>query len=52
MDKRWTSIYLDYRWFRLATTKRPLRDTFDNTDYIINLDMIQKGILEELLELK
>lgn len=34
------------------STKRPLRDTFDNTDYIINLDMIQKGILEELLELK
>lgn len=31
------------------TTKRPLRDTFDNIDYIINLDMIQKGILEDLL---
>lgn len=32
------------------TTQRPLRDTFDNTDYIINLDMVQKGILEELLK--
>lgn len=32
------------------STQRPLRDTFDNTDYIINLDMIQKGVLEELLK--
>lgn len=32
------------------STKRPLRDTFDNTDYIINLDMIQKGVLEELIQ--
>lgn len=31
------------------STQRPLRDTFDNTDFIINLDMIQKGVLEELL---
>lgn len=32
------------------STQRPLRDTFDNTDYIINLDMIQKGVLEGLLK--
>lgn len=32
------------------TTQRPLRDTFNMTDYIINLDMIQKGILAELLQ--
>jgi type II restriction enzyme len=31
-------------------TQKPLRDTFNNTDYIINLDMIQKGILEKLLQ--
>ena len=36
-----------YGW---KTTQRPLRDTFNTTDYIINLDMIQKGILEELLK--
>lgn len=36
-----------YGW---KTTQRPLRDTFNNTDYIINLDMIQKGVLEELLK--
>ena len=36
-----------YGW---KTTQRPLRDTFNTTDYIINLDMIQKGVLEELLK--
>ena len=36
-----------YGW---KTTQRPLRDTFNTIDYIINLDMIQKGILEELLK--
>ena len=36
-----------YGW---ETTQRPLRDTFNTTDYIINLDMIQKGVLEELLK--
>ena len=32
------------------STQRPLRDTFNKTDYIINLDMIQKGVLEALLK--
>lgn len=32
------------------TTQRPLRDTFNVIDYIINLDMIQKGVLEELIK--
>ncbi len=36
-----------YGW---KTTQRPLRDTFNTIDYIINLDMIQKGVLEELLK--
>lgn len=31
-------------------TQRPLRDTFDTTDYILNIDMVQKGVLEELLK--
>ncbi len=30
-------------------TQRPLRDTFDTTDYILNIDMVQKGVLEGLL---
>ncbi len=36
-----------YGW---KTAGRPLRDTFNAIDYIINLDMIQKGVLEELLK--
>lgn len=31
-------------------TQRPLRDTFDTTDYILNIDMVQKGVLENLLK--
>ena len=30
-------------------TQRPLRDTFDAIDYILNITMLQNGILEELL---
>lgn len=36
-----------YGWQK---TQRPLRDTFDTTDYILNIDMVQKGVLEELLK--
>lgn len=31
------------------TTQRPLRETFDETDYILNLHMLEKGILEEVI---
>ncbi|MEG2928201.1 MAG: type II restriction endonuclease [Oscillospiraceae bacterium] len=31
------------------TAKRPLRETFDRTDYIMNIEMINKGLLEEIL---
>jgi type II restriction enzyme len=31
------------------TTKKPLRETFDRTDYILNINMILKGILEKIL---
>lgn len=31
-------------------TQRPLRDTFNTTDYILNIDMVQKGVLENLLK--
>ena len=33
------------------TTQRPLRDTFNVTDYILNIDMVQRGVLEELSNL-
>jgi type II restriction enzyme len=32
------------------TTKKPLRETFDITEYIINLDMINRGVLDEILK--
>jgi type II restriction enzyme len=32
------------------TTKKPLRETFELTDYILNLDMIKEGCLDEILK--
>lgn len=31
------------------STSRPLRETFDHNDYIVTLNMLEKGILEQLL---
>jgi len=31
------------------TTKKSLRESFDKVDYILNLDMVQKGILEDII---
>lgn len=31
------------------TAKRPLRETFDITDFVININMIEQGLLEEIL---
>lgn len=28
MDERWTSVYLDYRWFRLAINKTTIKGYF------------------------
>lgn len=30
-------------------TARPLRETFEHNDYLLNLDMIEKGILERII---
>jgi len=35
--------------FGWTTTKDPLRETFNHTDYIFNLNMIKDGILNEIL---
>lgn len=35
--------------FGWKTTSRPLRETFNHNDYILSLDMIEKGALEFLL---
>ncbi|MCQ9210293.1 type II restriction endonuclease [Granulicatella seriolae] len=31
------------------TAKRPLRETFDITDYVMNINMIEQGLLEEIV---
>jgi len=50
---QWTNDGHQFIWvtdgFGWKTTQRPLRDTFNRIDYILNLDMVQKGVLEELL---
>ena len=51
---QWTNDGHQFIWITdglgWQSTKRPLRDTFNKIDYIINLDMIQKGVLEDLLK--
>lgn len=34
------------------TTERPLRETFDHNDYLINLELLGQGALEEILAIK
>ncbi len=34
------------------TTAKPLRETFDHNDYLFNLSMLEKGILEFLIKIK
>ena len=51
---QWTNDGHQFIWitdgYGWQETQRPLRDTFDTTDYILNIDMVQKGVLEELLK--
>lgn len=51
---QWTNDGHQFIWitdgFGWKSTTRPLRDTFNSTDYILNIDMVQKGVLEELLK--
>lgn len=51
---QWTNDGHQFIWITdglgWKSTTRPLRDTFNSTDYILNIDMVQKGVLEELLK--
>ena len=51
---QWTNDGHQFIWitdgFGWKSTTRPLRDTFNSTDYILNIDMVQKCVLEELLK--
>lgn len=46
LKKKYKFIWITdgYGW---KTTHRPLRETFNHNEYVLNLDMIQKGILNE-----
>jgi len=52
--EKWTSDGHQFIWitdgFGWKKTKLPLRDTFDATDYILNLYMVQKGALEGIIK--
>ena len=47
---------IDFIWITdgngWVSTKKPLRETFNLTDYIINLNMIKSGILKEIIQNK
>jgi len=34
---------------KAGNCKKPLRESFDKVDYVLNLDMVQKGILEDII---
>lgn len=50
---RWTDDGHEFIWitdgFGWKSTHKPLNETFDDTDYILNLDMLEKDILEDIL---
>ncbi|MCL2672894.1 MAG: type II restriction endonuclease [Alphaproteobacteria bacterium] len=52
--KQWTKDGHQFIWITdglgWGKTQLPLRDTFDTTDYILNIDMVQKGVLEGVLK--
>ena len=54
--KQWTKDGHQFIWITdglgWKKTRRPLRDAFDKTDYILNISMVQKGVLEALLKHK
>jgi len=51
--KRWKADGHQFIWITdgdgWRSTHKPLRETFDETDTILNLDMLEKGLLEEVI---
>lgn len=49
----WKSHNIEFIWITDGAgwkkTHKPLRETFDHTDYIFNLEMIKNGVIEEVL---
>jgi len=55
MYNYWKKAGYDFIWITdgdgWRTTKNPLKETFDQTDYILNLEMVSKGILEDIIKI-
>jgi type II restriction enzyme len=51
--KRWKADGHEFIWITdgagWRSTHLPLRETFDDTDYILNLDMLEKGTLQAII---
>ncbi len=51
--RRWTADGHQFIWVTDGAgwvgTQRPLQETFDDTDYILNLDMVVQGLLEGII---
>jgi len=51
--RRWSADGHQFIWVTdgagWKTAQRPLHETFNETDYILNLDMLEKGILEQII---
>ena len=41
---------MDYRRHGMEKTAKTLRETFDHNDYLFNLTMLEKGVLDFLLK--
>ncbi|MBL7215295.1 MAG: hypothetical protein ISS71_06425 [Phycisphaerae bacterium] len=50
----WKGAGYDFIWitdgFGWKLTHRPLEETFEYTDYLLNLEMLSKGLLSDILE--
>ena len=49
----WKSDGHDFIWitdgYGWQTTRLPLQETFNYTDFVLNIDMVSKGLLEDIV---
>lgn len=54
MNQYWNKQGIEFLWITdgqgWASTQRPLREYFNQADYLLNLEMLQKGYLNKILE--
>lgn len=54
MNEYWNKQRIDFIWITDGTGKKstlkPLREYFDKADYLLNLEMLRKGILKKILK--